>query len=41
MPADQKDITIGFFMANKAQDAELDLTRKIHKKRRTLLNPLI
>lgn len=25
MPADQKDITIGFFVANKAQDAEIDL----------------
>ena len=25
MPADQKDITIGFFVANSAQDAQLDL----------------
>lgn len=25
MPADQKDITIGFFVANNAQDAQLDL----------------
>ncbi len=25
MPADQKDITIGFFVANNAQGAQLDL----------------